>query len=40
VDALQRAYPDAVAVSAQTGAGVPELRAAVVSRLRDLGQSR
>jgi GTPase len=40
VDALKGAYPDAVAVSAQTGTGVPELRTAVVSRLRGLGWSR
>ncbi|WP_432505804.1 GTPase HflX [Kineococcus arenarius] len=36
VQALQRAYPDAVAVSAVTGQGVPELREAIASRLRDL----
>jgi GTP-binding protein HflX len=40
VDALQRAYPDAVAASAQTGTGVPELRTAVVSRLRVLERDR
>jgi GTP-binding protein HflX len=33
VDALRRAYPDAVAVSALTGAGIDELRAVLASRL-------
>jgi GTP-binding protein HflX len=36
VAALQRAYPGAVAVSALTGEGVDELRAAIVGRLRHL----
>ena len=39
VDALQRAYPDAVAVSALTGDRVVALRTAVAVRLRDLGRS-
>jgi GTP-binding protein HflX len=36
VSALRRAYPDALAVSALTGAGVEELRLALASRLRPL----
>jgi len=38
VDALQRAYPEAVAVSALTGDRVIALRTAVAARLRDLGR--
>ena len=34
VAALRRAYPDAVAVSALTGAGIPELRDALGARVR------
>jgi GTPase len=33
VDALRRAYPDALPVSAVTGAGVPELRSALEARV-------
>jgi GTP-binding protein HflX len=32
--ALQRAFPDALAASARTGAGIPELIEAIVGRLR------
>ncbi|WP_337062564.1 GTPase HflX [Kineococcus sp. G2] len=40
VQALQRAYPHAVAVSAATGQGIPELREALVSRVRQLSSQR
>jgi GTP-binding protein HflX len=36
LDALQRAYPEALAVSALTGQGVPELRDALARRLREV----
>ena len=38
LDDLRRAYPDAVVVSARTGAGVPELLARLGDRLRALTQ--
>jgi GTP-binding protein HflX len=37
--ALRRAYPDAVAVSALTGDGIEELRAALAARLRELARA-
>jgi GTPase len=40
VDALQRAYPEALPVSARTGEGVPELRSALVARLSGRAGSR
>jgi GTP-binding protein HflX len=40
VDALQRAYPDAIPVSAQTGEGVPALRSAILERLRQTARNR
>jgi GTP-binding protein HflX len=36
VAALRRAYPDALQVSALTGAGISELRDALARRLREL----